>query len=71
VELPSVTGGIDTTTPAGRFLFLIMASLARMHRELPAEPTRAGRDEARQRGPDRRPQAADDAGESGCCQDAP
>ena len=38
----SPTDGIDTTTPAGRFFFHVMASLAQMERELLAERTRAG-----------------------------
>ena len=38
----SPTDGIDTTTPAGRFFFHVMASLAQMKRELLAERTRAG-----------------------------
>lgn len=46
----TVTDGIDTTTPAGRFFFHVMASLAQMERELLAERTRAGLDAARRRG---------------------
>jgi DNA invertase Pin-like site-specific DNA recombinase len=42
--------GIDTTTPAGRFFFHIMASLAQMERELLAERTQAGLAAARRRG---------------------
>jgi DNA invertase Pin-like site-specific DNA recombinase len=42
VQFRSLTDGIDTTTPAGRFFFHIMASLAQMERELLAERTRAG-----------------------------
>jgi DNA invertase Pin-like site-specific DNA recombinase len=42
--------GIDTTTPAGRFFFHIMTSLAQMERELLAERTRAGLAAARRRG---------------------
>jgi DNA invertase Pin-like site-specific DNA recombinase len=44
VQFRSLTDGIDTTTPAGRFFFHVMASLAQMERELLAERTRAGLD---------------------------
>jgi DNA invertase Pin-like site-specific DNA recombinase len=46
----SLTDGIDTRTPAGRFFFHVMASLAQMERELIAERTRAGLDAARKQG---------------------
>ena len=49
-QFRSLTDGIDTTTPAGRFFFHVMASLAQMERELLAERTRAGLDAARRRG---------------------
>lgn len=49
-QFRSLTDGIDTTTPAGRFFFPVMASLAQMERELMAERTRAGLDAARRRG---------------------
>ena len=42
VHLKSLTHGIDTKTPAGRFFFHVMASLAQMERELIIERTRAG-----------------------------
>ena len=42
VHFQSVTDGIDTKTPAGRFFFHVMASLAQMERELILERTRAG-----------------------------
>jgi DNA invertase Pin-like site-specific DNA recombinase len=50
VQFKSLTDGIDTTTPTGRFFFHIMASLAQMERELIAERTKAGLDAARKRG---------------------
>jgi DNA invertase Pin-like site-specific DNA recombinase len=50
IQFRSLTDGIDTTTPAGRFFFHIMASLAQMERELLAERTRAGLAAARRRG---------------------
>ncbi len=50
VHFRSLTDGIDTKTPAGRFFFHIMASLAQMERELLAERTRAGLDATRRRG---------------------
>ena len=50
IQFHSLTGGIDTTTPAGRFFFHVMASLAQMERELLAERTRAGLASARRRG---------------------
>ena len=42
VHFQSITDGIDTKTPAGRFFFHVMASLAQMERELIMERTRAG-----------------------------
>ncbi len=50
VQFRSLTDGIDTTTPSGRFFFHVMASLAQMERELLAERTRAGLAAARRRG---------------------
>jgi DNA invertase Pin-like site-specific DNA recombinase len=50
VQFRSLTDGIDTTTPHGRFFFHMMASLAQMERELTAERTKAGLDAARRRG---------------------
>lgn len=50
VQFRSLTDGIDTTTPTGRFFFHMMASLAQMERELIAERTKAGLAAARQRG---------------------
>ncbi len=42
VHFASLTDAIDTTSPAGRFFFHVMASLAQMERELTVERTRAG-----------------------------
>ena len=47
VHFQSLTDGIDTKTPAGRFFFHVMASLAQMERELTLERTRAGLEAAR------------------------
>ena len=41
VHFQSITDGVDTKTPAGRFFFHVMASLAEMERELILERTRA------------------------------
>ena len=50
VQFYSLTDGIDTTTPQGRFFFHLMASLAQMERELIVERTKAGLEAARKRG---------------------
>lgn len=50
IQFRSLTDAIDTTTPAGRFFFHIMASLTQMERELLTERTRAGLTAARRRG---------------------
>ena len=50
VHFQSVTDQIDTSTPAGRFFFHVMASLAQMERELIVERTRAGLEMARRQG---------------------
>ena len=57
VHFQSITDGVDTKTPAGRFFFHVMASLAQMERELIMERTRGGRPVARTR---RRSKASDD-----------
>ncbi len=50
VHFKSITDSIDTSTPAGRFFFHVMASLAQMERELTVERTRAGMEAARRLG---------------------
>ena len=50
VNFKSLTDSIDTSTPAGRFFFHVMASLAEMERDLTIERTRAGLEAARQLG---------------------
>lgn len=50
IQFKSLTDNIDTSTPAGRFFFHVMASLAQMERELIVERTRAGLIAARQQG---------------------
>ncbi|MCL1077254.1 recombinase family protein [Parashewanella spongiae] len=50
INFKSLTDNIDTSTPAGRFFFHVMASLAQMERELMLERTKAGLDSARKRG---------------------
>ncbi|SCU93064.1 site-specific DNA recombinase; e14 prophage [Cupriavidus necator] len=47
VQFKSLTDAIDTGTPSGRFFFHVMASLAKMERELTVERTRAGLQVAR------------------------
>ncbi len=50
VQFRSITDSIDTATPAGRFFFHVMASLAQMERELIVERTKAGLEAARKLG---------------------
>ncbi len=50
IHFQSITDQIDTSTPAGRFFFHVMASLAQMERELIVERTRAGLEAARRQG---------------------
>jgi len=50
INFSSLTEGIDTSTPAGRFFFHVMVSLAQMERELLIERTKAGIEAARIRG---------------------
>ena len=50
IHFKSLTEGIDTNAPAGRFFFHVIASLAQMERELLIERTKAGLDAAKKRG---------------------
>jgi DNA invertase Pin-like site-specific DNA recombinase len=50
VEFKSLSDAIDTTTPAGRFFFHVLAALAEMERDLIRERTNAGLAAARARG---------------------
>ena len=50
VDFRSLTDAIDTSTPAGRFFFHVMASLAQMERELIQERAQAGLAVARAKG---------------------
>jgi DNA invertase Pin-like site-specific DNA recombinase len=50
IGFKSITDSIDTSTPAGRFFFHVMASLAQMERELIIERTRAGLAAAKKKG---------------------
>ncbi len=49
VEFRSVTEALDTTSPAGRLLFTVMAAVAQFEREMTAERTRAALALARER----------------------
>jgi DNA invertase Pin-like site-specific DNA recombinase len=50
VDFISVTDGIDTSTPVGRFTFHVVGAVAELERELIRERTRAGIASARRRG---------------------
>lgn len=50
IAFRSLTDGIDTTTPSGRFFFHVMAALAEMERDLLRERTNAGLAAAKARG---------------------
>jgi DNA invertase Pin-like site-specific DNA recombinase len=62
IQFLSLTDGINTATPAGRFFFHVMAAMAQMERELIKERTRAGLAAARDRGrTGGRPRVLDDS----------
>lgn len=50
INFASLTDGIDTGTPAGRFFFHVMAAMAEMERDLVRERTLAGLAAAKARG---------------------
>ena len=50
VDLVVLDQGIDTSTPTGRLLFHVLASIAEFERDLIIERTRAGVEAARKRG---------------------
>lgn len=50
INFVSLTEGIDTTTPGGRFIFHLFGALAELERDLIRERTRAGLAAARARG---------------------
>lgn len=50
VEFKSLTEGIDTTTPIGKFFFVMSAALAQLERDRLIERTQAGLAAARARG---------------------
>jgi DNA invertase Pin-like site-specific DNA recombinase len=50
IDFFSARDGIDTSTPAGRFTFAVIAAVAELERELLRERTIAGLDVARRRG---------------------
>ena len=49
-QFKSITESIDTSTPAGRLFFHLLAAMGQMERELIIERTKAGLDAARRRG---------------------
>lgn len=50
IDFVSVNDGIDTTTPAGRFTFHVIAAVAELEREILRERVRAGMTAAKKRG---------------------
>ena len=49
-QFKSITENIDTSSPAGRLFFHLLAAMGQMERELIIERTKAGLDAARRRG---------------------
>ena len=60
IDLVVLKQGIDTTTPAGRFTFHVLAAMDEMLADLISEGTREGLESARARGRAGRPQAQAD-----------
>ena len=50
IHFKSITDNVDTSTPAGRFFFHVMASLAQIERESMTEKTKAGLADAKAKG---------------------
>ncbi len=50
INFVSLADSVDTSTPAGRFCFHVMASLAEMEGDLTVDRTRAGLESARLKG---------------------
>jgi DNA invertase Pin-like site-specific DNA recombinase len=50
VDFLSMNDGIDTSTPAGRFTFHVIAAVAELEREIIRERTKAGMQAAKRRG---------------------
>jgi DNA invertase Pin-like site-specific DNA recombinase len=50
IEFRSITEGIDTTKPMGKFMFHLLASLAQLERDIISERTKAGVAAAKARG---------------------
>ena len=67
IDLVVLKQGIDTTTPAGRFTFHVLAAMDEMLADLISEGTREGLESARARGRagGRKPQADHPAGRGG------
>jgi len=50
IDLQSITEGVNTTSPMGKFYFHMMSALAQFERELIVERTKAGLQAAREQG---------------------